>query len=97
MSARDDWAGVADSISGLALKLKLHFDQAASESAAETRKALDAASDGVEAAFDSLKAIFADPAVQQDLSDVSAGLRDAVSNTFAELKAQLDAQRTARS
>lgn len=91
MTARDDWAAVGDSISGLALKLKLHFEAAASESTAEAKTAIDAAGEALEASFDSLKALVADPAVQQDLNDVAAGLRDAVSNTFAELRSQLDA------
>lgn len=90
MSARDDWAAVGDSISGLALKLKLHFEEAASESTAEVKTAIDAASQGFEAALDGLKAAVADPALQQDLSDVAASLRDAVSNTFAEVRSQLD-------
>jgi hypothetical protein len=76
MTARDDWAAIGDSIAGLALKLKLHFEETASES--------------FEAAFDSMKKLVADPAVQQDLNDVAARLRDAVSNTFAELRTQLD-------
>ena len=90
MTARDDWAAIGDSIAGLALKLKLHFEETASESAADAKTALDAASSSFEAAFDSMKKLVADPAVQQDLNDVAARLRDAVSNTFAELRTQLD-------
>ena len=90
MTDQEDWSDVGDSISGLALKLKLHFEEVATESAAEAKEALDAASDGVEGAFDGLKATIADPAMKQDLCDVAAGLRDAMGNTFAELKAQLN-------
>jgi hypothetical protein len=90
MTASDDWAAVADSIGRLTLKLKLHFEETAGESAAEARKAVEAAGDGVEAAFDGLKELVSDPAVQEDLRDVAAGLRDAVSNSFAELRTQLD-------
>ena len=89
MTAREDWADVADSIGGLALKLKLHLEETSSEAASEARTALEAASDGVEGAFDGLKAAISDPAIKQDVSDVAAGFRDALSNTFAELSAQL--------
>jgi hypothetical protein len=43
----------------------------------------------VEAAFDGLKAAIADPAMKRDVSDVAAGFRDALSNTFAEFSSKL--------
>ncbi len=89
MNVRDDWNRVGDTIGGLALKLKLHFEQAAGGEAEETRRALDAVRDGVETAFDGLKAAIADPAMQQDVRDVATDLRDALGNTFAELSSQL--------
>ncbi len=89
LTAKEDWDRVADSIGGLALKLKLHFEEAAGGTAEETRSALAAVGDGVEAAFDSLKAAIADPAMKQDVRDVATGFRDALSNTFAELSVQL--------
>jgi hypothetical protein len=72
----------------LALKLKLHFEEASGASAEETRSALAAVSEGVEAAFDGLKAAIADPAMKQNVRDVADGFRDALSNTFAELRVQ---------
>ena len=89
MTAKDDWDQVADSLGGLALKLKLHLEEAASGSAEETRTALAAVSEHVEAAFDGLKAAVADPAMKENVRDVAAGFRDALSNTFAELSVQL--------
>jgi hypothetical protein len=89
LTARQDWDRVADSLGGLALKLKLHVEEAAGGSAEETRSALAAVGAGVEAAFDGLKAAIADPAMKQDVSDVAAGFRDALSNTFAELSSKL--------
>jgi len=89
LTAREDWDRVADSLGGLALKLKLHFEEASGAPAEEARSALVALSEGVEAAFDGLKASIADPAMKQDVRDVAAGLRDALGNTFAELSSQL--------
>ena len=89
MTAKEDWDRVAESLGGLALKLKLHVEEAASGSAEETRSALAAVSERVEAAFDGLKASISDPAIKKDVRDVAEGLRDALSNTFAELGAQL--------
>jgi hypothetical protein len=89
LTAREDWDRVADSLGGLALKLKLHFEEAAGGTTDETRSAVAAVGEGVEAAFDGLKAAIADPAMKQDVRDVAAGFRDALSNTFAELGSQL--------
>jgi pyruvate carboxylase len=92
MTTQEDWGEVADRIGGLALKLKLHCEEASGDVSADAKLAVDAAVDGVAAAFDGLKAVTADPAIKQDVSDVAASLRDAVHNTFAELASEL--QRT---
>ena len=88
-SRTEDWQQVADRISALALKMKLHFEEAADEPAEEVKTALDALGDAVEGAFEALRASVKDPAVRQDVKDAAADLRDALSNTFAELGAQL--------
>jgi enamine deaminase RidA (YjgF/YER057c/UK114 family) len=90
MTARtEEWSQVADAVSGLALKLKLHFEEAAGETAEQAKTAVDAIGDSVEAAFEGLTASVKDDAVKQDVKDVAAGLRDALSNTFADLASQL--------
>jgi hypothetical protein len=89
LTAREDWDRVADSLGGLALKLKLQVEEASGGAAEETRSALTALGSAVEAAFDGLKAAIVDPAMKQDVRDVAAGFRDALSNTFAELSSQL--------
>ena len=70
MTTHEDWAEVADRIGGLAMELKLHYEETSSDVADDARLALDAAVDGVAAAFDGLKAVTADPAIKQDVSDV---------------------------
>jgi hypothetical protein len=87
MTGRDDWDQVADAVGALALKLKLHLEEAASGSVDDARLAVDAVADGVEAAFDGLKSAINDPAVKQDIQTVASGFHDALANTFAELSA----------
>lgn len=90
MNSSKDWKAVGDDIEGLALKLKLHFEQDAPESRDDMQTAVKAAADGVEAAFEGLRAAVKDPAVKQDVKDVAVGLRDALANTLSELSARLD-------
>jgi len=89
MTTHEDWAAVADRIGGLAMKLKLHYEETSGDVSDDAKLALDAAVDGVAAAFDGLKAMTADPAIKQDVSDVAACLRDAVHNSFAEVSTEL--------
>jgi hypothetical protein len=89
MTAREYWDRAVDEMGGLALKLKLHCEEASADTVEQTRTALEAIGDGVEAAFDGLKAALSDPAMKHDVSDVAASLRDAVTNSLAELNAKL--------
>jgi hypothetical protein len=84
----DDWREVADRIGGLALKLKLHFEQASSEATADVKRAVDATVDSIEVAFDGLRAATDDPAIREDARVVAASFRDALHNTFAGLSTQ---------
>jgi hypothetical protein len=82
-----DWKQVADSLSGLALKLKMHFEQAAGEEdKAEARQALDRLGDAVEGAFEAVRNAVKDPAVKDDVREVGATLKDALAKTFAEAR-----------
>ena len=83
----EDWNEVADAVEGLALKLKLHVESVADESVAGVKTAVDDVGDAVERSFDALRNAVDDPAVKDDVKNVAVLLRDAVANTFAELKA----------
>lgn len=85
----NDWSEVADALGGLAMKLKLHFEQAADEPGQEIEAALDKMGDAIETAFDALRAAVKDPAVQQDVKDVGAELRDALRNTLTGMSARM--------
>lgn len=84
-----NWQEVGDKLGGLALKLKLHFEESAD---GKVKAAADAACAGVEAAFDGLKASIDDPAIKQDVHDVAADLSDAVRNSFTEMRAHMQNQ-----
>lgn len=82
-----EWKQVADSLSGLAMKLKLHFEQATGEEdKAEARQALDRLGDAVEGAFEAVRSAVKDPAVKEDVREVASTLKDAVTNSLAEAR-----------
>lgn len=113
-----EWRQVADSLSGLALKLKMHYEQATSEAGApgaagggpataadagpavgaapteppgeeekaEVRQALDRLGDAVEGAFEAVRNAVRDPAVKEDVREVGATLKGALTNTLAEAR-----------
>lgn len=88
----EDWNEVADAVEGLALKLKLHFESVADESGQAVKDAVDELGDAVERSFDALRGAVEDPAVKENVKEVAVRLRDAVSNTFSELKSMSQKQ-----
>jgi pyruvate/oxaloacetate carboxyltransferase len=89
MTIEEDWSAVGERIEALAMKLKLHYEQATSEATSEVKTAIDATVDSIDAAFDGLRSATADPGIKEDVRQVAMGLRDALHNTFAELSSQL--------
>ncbi len=89
MPATEDWKEIADSLEALALKLKMHYEQATEEPGEEAKNALESLGKAVEGAFDALRAAVKDPSVQDDVREAGVALRDALSNTFAEVTARL--------
>ena len=88
-----DWNQVASSLTGLALKLKMHLAQAGADTDAaeakraardDVRKALESLGTAMDDAFDAMRNAVADPAVKEDVRDVGAKLKDALANTFAQ-------------
>lgn len=88
--SNSDWKQVAEAFSGLALKLKMHYEQAAVEGeSAEVKQALDRLGDAVDGAFDAMRNAVKDPAVKEDVRQVSTTLRDALANSFSEVSDDL--------
>jgi hypothetical protein len=91
--AKQAWDDVADRFSELALKLKLHFQQAAQPTSDKEsmRRALEGLREALDQAFTSVGTAVKDPAVKEDLVDVAHSLREAFSATFAEASDDLRA------
>ena len=82
----DDWTALGEAVEGLALKLKLHFEQAADDTSDSLTCAVDEVGDAIDLSFDALRAAADDPAIKADVKDVATRLRDAVANTLSEWK-----------
>jgi hypothetical protein len=84
------WAETGDALSGLALKLKLHFKQAYQGQPQEDLKdALGKLGKAVEDTFDALRNAVADEAVKADVKTVASSLSNALSATFEEVGQEL--------
>ena len=86
---RTSWDQVGDQLTGLGLKLKLHFEQAAKEGRPEDedkiKEALRTVGDAVEQAFTALAAATRDDAVRDDARGVGRSMLDALDESFAQL------------
>lgn len=91
--AKQAWSDVADQLSGLGMKLKMHFEQAAQPETSETeesvKKAVDEVRDALDRAFSTMGNAVKDPAVKQDVADVARSLGDALATTFSEVSENL--------
>ena len=93
--ARESWEEVGKILEGLGLKLKVHAEQARAEvDGARLDDALQQAGASTKKAFEALENAVRDPAVQEDVRRAAGALSDAVSNTFAEIAAQVRGSRT---
>ena len=89
---RKSWEQVGDDLSGLGLKLKMHFEQAAKEGSAEAedsiKDALRKVGDAVEQAFSALGNASRDDAVRDDARHVGRSMTDALDASFSKLGEQ---------
>jgi len=88
----DSWTEVGKVLEGLALKIKLHGEEAHG-AADDIGRGLDAARAGVERAFEALGDAVRDPAVKEDVRRAAASLSDAVANTLAAARARNEAKK----
>ncbi len=89
---KDSWQQVGDQLSGLGLKLKLHYEQAAKDGQpvdeSPIKEALQKLTAAVEQTFGALGNAASDDAVRQDARDVGLSLRDALESSFSKLGEQ---------
>jgi hypothetical protein len=86
---KESWEQVGDRLSGLGLKLKLHFEQAADEGHTEdedkVKDALRTVGDAVEQAFTAIGTAARDEAVRVDARETGRSVIEALDATFSEL------------
>lgn len=87
---RQAWNEVADELTDLGDKLKVHFEETVQARPDETvRKALEDLRDALDQAFTAVGNVVKDPSIRQDVVDVAGSLRDAFSTTFTEASSDL--------
>lgn len=84
---RKAWDEAGEALSGLGLRLKLHYEQQRGDDDAEAAVESAVAKLGIalQDAFDALGAAASDEAVRSDVQQVGQRLTDALSVTFAEV------------
>ena len=86
---RASWEQVGEQLSGLGLKLKLHFEQAAKEGRPEDedkiKQALRTVGDAVEQAFTAVASAARDDAAREDVRGVGRSMMNALDDSFAQL------------
>ena len=83
------WGDVADALSALGLKLKLHTEQEMSEEGEEFTSALQRVADTVNDVFQGVGNAARDPAVRDDARSVAEAFAGAVDATIDEAKRRL--------
>jgi hypothetical protein len=86
---KQNWQQVAEQLSGLGLKLQLHFQQAAKEGRSEEtdklKEALGTLSASIDQTVDAVANFARDDAVRQDVRDAGRSLVSALETTFGEV------------
>ncbi len=84
---RKAWDEAGEALSGLALRLKLHYEQQREDGDAEAavESAVAKLGTALQDAFDALGAAATDEAVRNDVQQVGQSLTEALSATFAEV------------
>ena len=94
--ARQSWDEVGEILEALGLKLKMHAEAARAElDGDKLDEALREIGARTKRAFETLEGAVRDPAIQEDVRRAASAFSDAVSNTFAEVTAQLKSRRNA--
>lgn len=88
-NARDAWSEVASDLNALAIKLKLHYEQAASADAEAAREAFSKLRSAIDDTVDAVGAAAKDGAIREDLDKVRTSIVDAFGATFTEVGSEL--------
>jgi hypothetical protein len=91
------WSRVADRLSALALKLKLHANEELSRADLSSQVGFDKARAVVNDALDGIQAAYDDEAVRADARDAKQAFLEAVDATVREVERRLAADRDSSS
>lgn len=83
------WARVADRLSALALKLKLHANEELSDEDLTSKVGFDKVRAVVNEAMDGIQSAYEDEAVRADARDARQALLDAVDATVRDIERRL--------
>ncbi len=85
---REAWSTVADELSALGLKLKLHLQQETSEELEDSDddSTVERLGEYFDAAIDAIENASKDQAIRADLRETRQALTDAISATFRQVK-----------
>jgi hypothetical protein len=91
--AKSAWNDAGDRLSGLGLKLKLHYEQQrgmdSAEAKAEMRDALHRLTAAMDGAFEAIGTAARDDAVKSDVKQVGQSLATALGATFTQVSGEL--------
>src|SRR5687767_7581528 len=91
--SRSAWNDAVERLSGLGLKLKLHYEQQRGEEGEQARSDVEGAvkrlADAVQDVFEAMGAAAKDQAVRADVKEVGQSLTDALNATFAEVSEEM--------
>jgi hypothetical protein len=83
------WVDAGDALSGLGLKLKLHYEVQRSEPPGAVESAVARLGAAVQDVFDAMGEAAQDEAVRADVERVGQSLTDALSATFGEVSVEV--------
>jgi hypothetical protein len=83
---KDAWAEVGDQLEAIGLKMKLHFEQEASEDDDDDDGTFERLAEKLDAAVDAIGNAAEDEAVCEDLRETGRRLVDAMSTTYREAR-----------
>jgi len=91
--SRSAWNDAVERLSGLGLKLKLHYEQQRGEEGEQARSDVEGAvkrlGEAVQDVFEAMGAAAKDTAVRADVKEVGQSLTDALNATFAEVSEEM--------
>jgi hypothetical protein len=88
-TTEENWREVGELLSGLALKVKLHVEEAQSSSGDDLRQSVEKLGQALDDTFRAMRDMTTDEALREDVRQVGQRLGDAFKTTFNQMGAQV--------